>query len=519
VGGALSLSCLILERPGRWRLVGLVVVALVLVAPTVPLLMGALDAVGREDLVLSGYLVDLGVSALVGLAAAVLGFAVGWPSGVIAGLYSFRGRALLLALLALPLLLPSFLLGLGWSMLGAHLPGPLALFLDGVPGVILVFFAPACGLTALTGLAATLGLGSSRLDAARLAGGERAVIGAALGHAAPVSILAAVLAMVLSMGDPGPGQIFGVRTAAADLLVSFSATYDFELAGLQCALLAMVVLVAAVPLAIRLAPVLARAALARSTGRPGRLSEGSARWVFPLWGLAAGAVVLPVVSLILPMFGGPYLGRAAQNLSDTAFDTVLFGVGAALLAVAVALVVAACAGREEHLRRAAVAVAVALFCLPPALPALGAVRIAAAAPHWLDPILRGSAGVCLAQGLRLTPLAVILLLRAWGATSPSWTDAAAVSGVGLTTFLRRVMVPVLGPAMAISGLLVALLASADVGSVLLLAPPGRSTFALRIFAVMANAPQALVATLCCLYVVVAVIGVALLISWGGKDEG
>ena len=512
-------SCLVLERPGRWRIAGLVIVALVLVTPAVPLLVGALGAVGREDLVLAGYLVDLGVSALVGLVAAVLGFAVGWPSGVIAGLYSFRGRALLLALLTLPLLLPSFLLGLGWSILGAHLPGPLMFFLDGVPGVILVFFAPACGLTALAALAATLGLSASRLDAARLAGGEGAMIRAALGHAAPVSILTAVLAMVLSMGDPGPGQIFGVRTAAADLLVSFSATYDFELAGLQCVLLAMVVLVVAVPLAIRLAPELARATPARSTGRPGRVSEGGARWVFPLWGLAGGAVVLPVISLVLPMLDGPYLARAAGDFSGTMLDTMIFGGGAALSAVVVGVVVAVCAGREERLRQAAVAVAVALFCLPPALPALGAVRIATVAPHWLDPILRGSAGVCLAQGLRLAPLAVILLLRAWGATAPSWTQAAAVSGVGLTTFLRRVLLPVLGPAMAISGLLVALLASADVGSVLLLAPPGRSGFALRIFTVMANAPQALVATLCCIYVVVAVVGVAVLLRWGLKDEG
>ena len=514
-------SCLVLERPGRWRIAGLVIVALVLAAPAVPLLAAAAGSIGRADLGLASYLGNLGVSALVGLVAAALGFAVGWPSGVIAGLFRFPGRALLLAILALPLLLPSFLLGLGWSILGAYLPDPLMFFLDGVPGVILVFFAPACGLTALAGLAATLGMGSSRLDAARLAGGEREMIRAAMVHAAPVTTLAAVLAAVLSLGDPGPGQIFGVRTAAADLLVSFSAAYDFELAGLQCALLALVVLVAAVPLAIRLAPLLARANLARSTGRPGRMSGGIARWVIPLWGLATGAVVLPVISLIVPMLRGPYLARAAGDFFETVVDTMVFGGGAALLAVVIAVVVAGCAGRDERLRQAAVAVAVALFCLPPALPALGAVRIAAAAPHWLDPILRGSAGVWLGQGLRLTPLSVILLLRAWGATSPSWTDAAAVSGVSLTAFLRRVMLPVLGPAMAISGLLVALVAFADVTSVLLLAPPGRSTFALRIFTVMANAPQALVAALCCIYVVVAVAGVAVLFRWGRgtKDEG
>ncbi len=510
-------SCLVLERPGRWRYGGLLLVALVLVAPSLPLLVEAIGTAGRDDIVLAGFLSHLGTSVMAGLVAAVLGFAVGWPSGVVAGLYRFPGRALLMAILALPLLLPSFLLGLGWSILGAHVGGPFDFFFDGAAGVILVFFAPACGLTALAALAATSGLGSSPLDAARLAGGERVVVRASLAHAAPVSVLAASLTLVLSLGDPGPGQIFGVQTAASDLLVSFSATHDFELAGLQSALLAIVVLVAAVPLAVRLAPLLARPTQARSKARPTRIPGDRLRWVLPFWGLAVGAVVLPIIFLIVPMVNGGYMARGAREFSTTLVDTMVFGGGAALVAVGLAAVVAGLTGREERLRQAVVAVAVALFCLPPVVPALGAVRIATSAPDWLDPILRGSAGVCLAQGLRLAPVAVVLLLRAWGATAPSWTLSAAVSGVPLQTFLRRVMLPILAPAMAISGLLVALLALADVTSVLLLAPPGRSTFALRIFTVMANAPQALVATLCFLYVAVAVVVVAGLLRWGVKS--
>ena len=52
-------SCLILERPGRWRLAGLVIVALVVLAPSVPLLTGALTAIGDSDLNLARYLNNL----------------------------------------------------------------------------------------------------------------------------------------------------------------------------------------------------------------------------------------------------------------------------------------------------------------------------------------------------------------------------------------------------------------------------------------------------------------------------
>ena len=78
------------------------------------------------------------------------------------------------------------------------------------------------------------------------------------------------------------------------------------------------------------------------------------------------------------------------------------------------------------------------------------------------------------------------------------------------------------PATAISLLLVALLASAEVGSVLLLAPPGAGSFPLAIFTVMANAPEALVASLCFLYLAAAAIllvaGVGIASKWSRSTK-
>jgi hypothetical protein len=54
------------------------------------------------------------------------------------------------------------------------------------------------------------------------------------------------------------------------------------------------------------------------------------------------------------------------------------------------------------------------------------------------------------------------------------------------------------------------LATADVGSVLLLHPPGQGSLPLAIFTVMANAPESLVASLCLVYVAPA-LGIVLLV--------
>jgi ABC-type Fe3+ transport system permease subunit len=155
-----------------------------------------------------------------------------------------------------------------------------------------------------------------------------------------------------------------------------------------------------------------------------------------------------------------------------------------------------------------------LFSLPPALTALGVVQLAAAAPAWADPLLRSRFTVCAALGLRFFPVAAVLGMRAWGSTSAAWTFAAAVHGLSLTTYLLRVVLPVLLPTLTIALLLVALLATADVSTVLLLHPPGASSLPLTIFTVMANAPETLVASLCLTYVAVAVglLGTLLLLA-------
>src|SRR5262249_30665230 len=95
--------------------------------------------------------------------------------------------------------------------------------------------------------------------------------------------------------------------------------------------------------------------------------------------------------------------------------------------------------------------------------------------------------------------AAVLGMHAWSSMPSSWALAAAIHGVPAGAYLRKVMVPALLPSAAVALLLVALLATAEVGSVLLLHPPGERSPPLAIFTVMANAPESLVASLCLVY--------------------
>ncbi|MCI0748540.1 MAG: hypothetical protein L0Y58_24290 [Verrucomicrobia subdivision 3 bacterium] len=424
----------------------------------------------------------LGRSVLVGFTVAGGSLAIGWPLGVRIGLASFPLRRFLLALLALPLLLPSFLIAIGLSMLWRGFGGAMA--------VVWVFACLGVPLVTFAALAATLTLTRGQADAARLAGRERQLFRLALRAAFPLAGLAAALAGTLTLADPGPGQIFGWPGAASELLTSFAARYDRALATQQAVALAAVAALLAWPLAWKLAPEVAAGLFARDVNRPSPLrAPATTGWVF---GVAGLFTLLPLFGLLKPLLVQRRpVSRAWSEVTRTATDTLLYAALAASVAVAVAFALAWAAGRSSARRRWLVTAALALLALPPALPAL-----------WLIPWSgRFTLGVALA--LRGLPLAILLALRAIGSMPPSWANAARVHRVPRATFLGRIALPWCArwafPAAAIS----ALLATAEVGTVLLLHPPGHASLPLAVFTIMANAPEALVAMLCLLYLALA----------------
>ena len=137
--------------------------------------------------------------------------------------------------------------------------------------------------------------------------------------------------------------------------------------------------------------------------------------------------------------------------------------------------------------------------MPPSMHALGITLLGARSPAFLDPFLRSGWTVGFGLGLRLICVAAIFCIYAWSNTSRSLQWAAKIHGVPKSSYLLRVVVPAIRPALFLSFLVVSLLAMADVSSTMLLQPPGQTTFGARIYSVMDNASARLVACLCLLY--------------------
>jgi iron(III) transport system permease protein len=403
--------------------------------------------------------------------------------------------------------LPSFLLCIGWSNLSAshglsRLPTP-----DGFVGCVFVLGLQAVPLPFFATWAACQNLTASQIDAARLNGGEKSVVQLSARACAPVATLAALLGGILSLSDAGAPLIFGTRSVAVEILTSFSALFDYELAGRQCLILAGFVVLLTAPVLLVGLRSLAAAVLARQT-RPALPYQHRVLSRVVLAGLLlvlVVGIVLPTLGLCLPAAQNSMMDRASQKVADTASTTIVFTGGAGIIAVVLASIVALSASVNSRLRLTALAILLGLLALPPSVAAIGVTRVATAAPAQFDWLLRSDLTVALILGLRFLPVAALVMMRAVGSLSPSWLDASRVHGVATTRFYLRVIVPHLAAAIVVSVLLVMVLASADITTTHMLQPPGSQTLPVAIFTVMANSPEGLVASLCLLYLLAVVL--------------
>ena len=86
----------------------------------------------------------------------------------------------------------------------------------------------------------------------------------------------------------------------------------------------------------------------------------------------------------------------------------------------------------------------------------------------------------------------------------------------LAAHAAQVVVPQIWPALAASGLVVFVLAFGEVGSTILVAPPGESTLPIRVYTMIANAPASQVARLALVQAAVVLVPLLAVVILGSR---
>ncbi|WZB60467.1 ABC transporter permease subunit [Achromobacter xylosoxidans] len=463
------------------------------------------DPFGAWGAVLSqpGTLALVGGTLKLGLSVAAVSAAIGIPLGALRGLFRLPLARLWDLLFLIPFLLPPYIAALSWTMAlqprgflqqlaGWHL-GPLLFSPAGVALVMGLAIFPVVYFAVSRSMAAS---GSRLAEAARVfgAGPWRAFFRVTLPLSLPAIGASLLLAFTLAIEEYGVPAALGAQSGVNVLTTAIErrlADWPIDLPG--AALLSLVLVALALT-----AFAVQRALLPGAVSRPPPASRR--RWRRPSWALAparaaavragragraggggraagvhagGGADAQPVRRTVARQPDAGQFRRAvpgARRGLGRAVHQPVAGGGAALLTGAVGLLAAWCvAGRHVPGAPAIDGLALLPAALPGVVVGVGLI-LAWNQPFW-PATPYGTWGILLlSYTCLLLPYPVRYVGAALAQIGPNLEAAARVHGASAARALRRIVLPLVLPALAASMLMVFAVASRELVTSLLLAP-------------------------------------------------
>jgi len=442
-------------------------------------------------------------SALLGTGTALISSAVGVPLGLALARIPLPWKPGLRLALAAPALLPPYIVGLAWIYVGGT-RGPLAavagreLLSDwtySLPGAVIVLSLVFYPLSMLATEVAVRRI-EGRLEEAALlvAAPGRVVRRISLPLAAPGILAAALITFVLAVSEFGVPGLLRVRVFTTEVFTAFAALYDFgRAAQLTLPLLLLSLAVAGS------AGALAGERLLTTPRGAGSRPVSLHSWRVPA---VAGVLLVIAVTLLCPLI---VLGLEARQVpsmrevfagsSGAIANSLTLGATGATAVVALAVWIGYARARARpRIGRIVDGLLVVLFALPSTIVGVGLIGLWNR-PGPIGAIYGTHLMVLLGYLARLVPVAALLLAAAVRHIPVSQEEAASVSGAGWLRTMWCVVFPQMRLGLGAAWVVVFVLACGELGTTILVAPPGEATLPIRIYTIIANTPSSHVAAL------------------------
>jgi iron(III) transport system permease protein len=449
----------------------------------------ALDLVLRpRTLVVAASTVALAL--LVGAGTIALGVPLAW----LTTRTDLPGRPLWAVLVAVPLAIPSYVIGFAFlAALGPRgalqgLLEPLGVgalpSIGGLGGTTLVLVLAAYPYVLLATRAALLRTDPSTEEAARLLGDRRRTVfrRVTLPILVPAIAAGGLLAVLYALSDFGVVSLFQFDSFSRAIYVQYRASFDRSLAAILALMLVALTLgVTWMESALRTRAG-AFATVARATRRPPAIVP-LGRWRWPALAFCATVVALalgvPTTTIIWWLVRGTTQGATIDLAADGALHSFVLGAMAAIGAIALVIPIGLLVARHpSRLTRVIEGATFTGYALPGIVIALAVVFIATTTV----PVLYQTVGLLvLAYSVRFLPQTIGGVRSALVAYGPRLEEAGRTLGDGPVRAFLRLTVPFLRPALVAGGALVFLTTVKELPMALLLGPIGFDTLATQIW--------------------------------------
>ena len=443
-------------------------------------------------------------STLLGACSALLATLLGAPLGLLLARARIPAKRLLRIALIIPLIIPPYVLALAWILLtgstgllarviGRDFLSDLTYSFAGAVVVVSLTYYP---LSMLATEAAARGVDAHLEEGALLVTNTRRVLWwITVPLIAPMVAAAALTIFVLVLSEFGVPSLLRVRVYTTEVFTAFAALYDFGAAtSLAVPLLVVTVIVA---VAIKLIIGERFISIRRSIHPSLPLALG--RWRALAFG---GTILVLTASVVLPLmvlaFEAGNVKRVTSTLKgsgDAIINSLSFAAIAASLIIALASFLGYWRGRARTRWRGAFdLVLLIIFAVPSTVLGVGLIGL------WNRPgvfgeIYTSQVMIIIAYVARFVTVAGLFLAASVRQIPETFEEAGEVAGGSWLRIFAQIVVPNIRPAMVAAWLVSFILAVGELGTTILVAPPGESTLPVRIYTLIANTPSSEVAAL------------------------
>ncbi len=435
--------------------------------------------------------------------SALLAFFTGLFSTIIGTFLGFslyktktRFRGFFKVVLLVPLFVSPYILAVAWKDFFFLVSGNTG-FIMSYAGVVMVLTTIYAPLSMLITGSALSNINAGMEEAGALITNQRRVVWhITLPLIKPALISSFVLVFIFSISEFSVPAFFGIRVFTTEIFTQFSAFYNHSLAMLQSVLLILV----CVFLLLTEGRYLADAPFLSIGGRGTRsklYSHGSIAGLAVSSGWLLLTVGMPFLVLFIQSFSGGWESfiRAFRLLEPTFGDSFLLAAAGAFLIVFVGFAAAYRSSRSSSSSRhhSFDGLLLFLFAIPSIIYGISLIKFFnRPALEW---VYAGYAIILIGYVGKFSFIASRLIGNAMKQIPASLDEAAQIEGVSVFSRLWKIEIPLILPALFAAFIIGFIFSLGELGTTIMVYPPGTEIMPIKVFTIMANAPQSLTSSM------------------------
>ena len=314
----------------------------------------------------------------------------------------------------------------------------------------------------------------------------------------PAIISSFVLVFIFSISEFSVPAFFGVKVFTTEIFTQFSAFYNHSLAILQSALLILicVLLLFSERKHIAEAPFLSIDSKGTSNKSYNLKSHNHLSLLF-LYGWFFISIVFPFIILFVQSFkhGTSKFIQAFELLIPTFGKSIGLAFSGALIIVFIGFTAAYHSGRQtgSKKRNSFDWLLLIIFAIPSTI--LGISLINFYNQPILDYIYSSMAIIIIGYVGKFSFISAKLIANAIRQIPNSLDEAAQIEGITNFTRLQKILIPLIMPSLFAAFIISFIFCFGELGITIMLYPPGTEIMPIKVFTIMANAPQSLTSSM------------------------